>query len=141
MIRANLPFLNTTKYRDKVVLWMSSTVTKRDLRSTQKHRQFLTAFGLFAHSIAYLAWSQGVDGIGIVLEERVPEIKISATAVLQLLAEMSRSPKLGERAHEPGTALLSHLGFSLDVNNVVEAVLRHEEDGEQGWDIVDASSI
>jgi hypothetical protein len=120
---------------------MSSTIAKGNSKSIQKHRQFLAAFGLFAHSLAYLAWSQGVDGIGVATEHSLSEIKVSATAVLQLLFELARSPKLGERAHEPGTTLLGHLGFSLDVAHVVDAVLRHEEEGETGWDIVDASNV
>ena len=139
-LRANVPFLNSTKYRDKAPLWMSSTIGKGDPKSQQKHRQFLTAYGLLAHSIAYLAWSQGVDGIGVTTNHCLSDVKVPATAVLQLLYELSRSPRLGERAHEPGTSLLGHLGFSLDVNHVVDAVLQHEEEGEQEWDIVDASN-
>ena len=140
VLRANQPFLNTTRHRDKAVLWMSSTISKRDSKSTQKHRQFLTAFALFAHSVAYLAWSQGVDGICVESEQSVSAVRVSATSVLQLLSELCQSPRLGQRAHEPGTTLLAHLGFSLDVNHVVDAVLRHEEDAEQGWDLVDAST-
>jgi hypothetical protein len=133
IIRANLPFLNTTKYRDKLTLWMSSTASKstRDARAAQKHRQFLIAYGLLCHSVAYLAWTQGVEGVGVGdgLELRP----------LPLLNAMVRSPNLGHRSHEPGTSLLTHLGFSLDVNQVVESLLGPED--EQGWDIVDASAL
>ncbi|KAL7419869.1 hypothetical protein Q5752_005785 [Cryptotrichosporon argae] len=101
LVSPNLPFVSTTKFRDRHVLWMSSTasVAKRKSASTtgsnlrssvlgglgsfaaapapapqpavidkaraSKHRDTLVAFALFAHSIAYLAWSQGVPGIGI----------------------------------------------------------------------------
>jgi hypothetical protein len=134
VIRANTPFLNTTKYRDKHVLWMSSTAGRDDHKALAKFRQFLSAFALLAHSVAYLAWSQGVEGIGIE-EETGARVRVPATSVLRLLAELARSDRLGSRSHEPGTNLLNHLGYSLDVGKVLEAVIGPEDD--QGWDIVE----
>ena len=74
-IRPNLPFVATTKYREKNMLWMSSTAYVGKLRgegigsvsskSINKHRLFLASYALLAHSIAYLAFSQGVEvGMG-----------------------------------------------------------------------------
>ncbi|KAK4690051.1 hypothetical protein P7C73_g73, partial [Tremellales sp. Uapishka_1] len=165
LMRANIPFLGTTRWRDKPVLWMSSTasVKKRTPtpKSISKHRQFLTAFALLSHSVAYLAWSQGVPGIGI-REGEVQDsddeqdgsrpnsrmqrsaVIISATSILQLLHALGDSPSLGQRTHEPGTEVLLHLGFGLDVAKVVETVLAAEQSrwglgvGEQeGWDLVE----
>lgn len=128
-----MPFLNTTKFRDRYVLWLSNS--RQGAKANEKYRHFLTAFALFAHSIGYLAWSQGVEGIGV----DGPGVRISVTSILQLLDETTRAVHLGVRAHEPGTSLLNHLGFSLNVLQVVESVTGPEED--QGWDMVDASTI
>lgn len=165
----NLPFLGTTKWRDKsYVLWMSSTASvagkafsAKDkykdnpagrqaaistvvAKSSTKHRLTLTAFGLLAHSVAYLAFTQGVPGVGIrenggasrdSEEDDEPPLPlptasgvlVPATSVLELLALIAESPNLGIRAHEPGTSeVLKHLGFGLDVSKVVAAVLAAE---------------
>ena len=101
-------------------------------RNLAKHTQYLTAYALLSHSIAYLAWTQGVEGIGI-LDEGV---KTSATAVLALLKAIATSPTLGVLSHEPGP--LNHLGFGLDVWKVVSAIIVADatlEDSE--WDMVD----
>lgn len=136
-LRANTPLLNTTKFREKAILWMSSTAQKRDSRASLKHRHFLTAFALLSHSIAYLAWTQGVEGVGV----GTIDVGVSATAVLELLQRIAHSPTLGMRSHEPGTATLGHLGFSLDVNAVVDYVTRDEDEVEHGWDIVHAARV
>ncbi|WWC68923.1 uncharacterized protein I206_102859 [Kwoniella pini CBS 10737] len=166
--RSNTPFVSTTKWRDKNVLWMSSTasvVSKGKSRnslsaskilpqsnmsallanSIAKHRQFLTSFALLSYSVSYLAWSQGVQGIGIREEEEYREesdeetaqrsqpvnpntILISATSILELIHSLSVSPGLGQRAHEPGTnKVVRHLGFGLDVAKVVQNVISAEE--------------
>ncbi len=125
-LRANVPFVPTTKYRDKHVLWMSSK------RNASKHAQFLTAYGLLSYSVAYLAWSQGVEGIGVHDEN----VKVPATSVLRLMQAIAASPSLGVRSHEPGS--LNHLGSGLDVTKVVKAVL--DADGwwdESDWDIIE----
>ncbi|WVQ83499.1 hypothetical protein IAT38_005640 [Cryptococcus sp. DSM 104549] len=179
VMKATLPFVSTTRWRDKHVLWMSSTASlasklkTRDTRggrdtrdhssrghsaqtqtlqasmtfsnpalspiitrSTGKHRQFLTSFALLAFSIAYLAWSQGVQGVGIRdgaeegdesddegrgsrpgtgMGRRPPSaaaqaapnsVLISATSLLQLIDALSLSPTLGERSHDPGGVAL-----------------------------------
>lgn len=116
---------------------MSSSAKKKDGRSNAKYRQFLTAFALLAQSVAYLGWSQGVEGIGV-SSGGEDNVRIPATSLLRILDEMTREVGLGTRSHEPGTALVRHLGFSLDVVKVVEAI--HGPDDEQGWDIVDAST-
>nr|XP_019012363.1 uncharacterized protein I206_03210 [Kwoniella pini CBS 10737]OCF51144.1 hypothetical protein I206_03210 [Kwoniella pini CBS 10737] len=168
LMKANTPFVSTTKWRDKNVLWMSSTasvVSKGKSRnslsaskilpqsnmsallanSIAKHRQFLTSFALLSYSVSYLAWSQGVQGIGIREEEEYREesdeetaqrsqpvnpntILISATSILELIHSLSVSPGLGQRAHEPGTnKVVRHLGFGLDVAKVVQNVISAEE--------------
>lgn len=134
IVRANTPFLNTTKFREKYTLWLSAGARRQDVKAGQKYRHFLTALALFAHSVCYLAWSQGVEGIGVATDEG--DVRIPATSILQLLEESTQAIHLGERSHEPGTTLVRHLGFSLDVLRVVEAVLGPEDDS--GWDIVDA---
>ncbi|WVQ63044.1 uncharacterized protein L199_001195 [Kwoniella botswanensis] len=167
-MKANTPFVGTTKWRDKNVLWMSSTASIASklksrsslsaskvfaqpnisgiiAKSMNKHRQFLTSFALFSFSVAYMAWSQGVQGIGIPdgqdyrddSDEDNPSrtasinpdsILISATSILELIAAMSSSHDLGRRTHEPGTShVLRHLGFGLDVAKVVQSVLSSEE--------------
>lgn len=168
----NVPLLATKKFREKKhILWMSSTapalarsrkggfaVLKGSAlaavlaRSWAKHRGTLTAFALLAHSIAYLAYTQGVGGIGIAdaSEEDVAEgVLVSATNVLELIALTAESSDLGVRAHEPGTTqTMRHLGFGLDVNKVVESVLVAErarwggapkgrEELSEGWDMLE----
>lgn len=141
-MRPNQPFTSTTKFREKNVLWMSST------RQTIKHRHFLTAFALLAHSVAYLAWSQGVRGVGMSGDEAdssasegeasASTVLIRATSLLELICAVADSPKLGEQSHEPGE--LRHLGFGLDVTKVVSTVLAAEDahwgDGDD-WDLVE----
>ncbi|KAK8843936.1 hypothetical protein IAR55_006728 [Kwoniella newhampshirensis] len=165
LIKANTPFLGTTKWRDKHVLWMSSTasipsksrmtnkttmLSSTITKSISKHRQFLTSFALLSFSVAYLAWSQGVPGIGIRGEDDGEEsdeeerssrpesrtsaptsqstVLVSATCILQLIHALSVSPTLGQKAHEPGgITMLPHLGFGLDVAKVVQTVLSAEE--------------
>jgi hypothetical protein len=78
-----------------------------------------------------------VEGVGV----GTAGIEVSVTAVLELLQLIARSPTLGVRSHEPGTSMLGHLGFSLDVNTVVEYVTREEDEGEHGWDIVHATGV
>jgi hypothetical protein len=112
-ITPNTPHVNTTAFR-QASLWFS--------KKTAKHRAFLTAFALLCHSIAYLAYTQGVSGI-------VP------TSILELLVALSESPTLGVRSHAPGTNQIRHLGFSLDVKEVVASVLR-DSPAESEWDIV-----
>ncbi|ORY27678.1 UV radiation resistance protein and autophagy-related subunit 14-domain-containing protein [Naematelia encephala] len=126
-LRANVPFVTSTKFRDKNVLWMSTR---------KKNKYFFTSFALLAFSVSYLAWSQGVDGIGVALDE---ETTIASTQILALMIALAESPRLGIQSHEPGTKLLPHLGFGMDVNLVVDAVLAGEvwEDTE-GWDLVEA---
>ncbi|WVW79679.1 hypothetical protein I302_101648 [Kwoniella bestiolae CBS 10118] len=188
-MKANTPFVGTTKWRDKNVLWMSSTAsvasklkTRSSLsaskifaqpnisaiiaKSTNKHRQFLTSFALLSFSVAYLAWSQGVQGIGIRDGQDYPDdsdeddpkqptnpdsVLISTTSILEMIAALSTSPDLGRRTHEPGTNhVLRHLGFGLDVAKVVQSVLSSEEkrwgvkpangsgeDLSEGWDLLD----
>ena len=63
-------------------------------------------------------------------------VTISATSVLALLSAIAASSRLGVRSHEPGP--LNHLGFGLDVSQVVAAVL--DADGtceESEWDMVE----
>lgn len=134
-------------------------------KSWRKHRATLTSFALLAHSVAYLAFTQGVSGIGIPnaaegrgdSDDEYPypsasDVLVSATSVLELIALTAESDELGVRAHEPGTSnTISHLGFGLDVSKVVATVLeaedarwgarhsteRHEELSE-GWDLLEA---
>ena len=72
-------------------------------------------------------------------EQSRNRIRIPATAVLQLVEALVTSPSMGMRSHEPGTAMLGHLGFSLDVHKVVASVLDVEKDEEphEEWDMVD----
>jgi hypothetical protein len=103
----NLPFVGTTKFRDKNALSL-----------TRKHqRAFYTSYALLSHSVAYLAWTQGVE------EEDLPGN----------LYGLIKSSTLGQKSH----LNMRSLGFSLDVNDVVQQVL---EDGleEEGWDIINA---
>lgn len=183
LIKANLPFVSTTKWREKHVLWMSSTASLSNkikpqstlpisnlsaqpsicsiiAKSTSKHKQLLVSFALLSFSIAYLAWSQDVPGIGIrgdvndnddvgVLfdeESKIPQgqsvsAKSSATetplispaSILRLIHAIAQSPTLGHRSHDPGGArTLKHLGFGLDVSKLVSTILRAEE---LQWDV------
>lgn len=154
-ISANIPFVPTTKFHDKHVLWMSSGSAKKinpSPKAIAKQRSFLVSFALLAHSVAYLAWSQGVQGIGVNPEiadsedeSESPEsaVTIPATNILQLLAETAESPLLGIKSHEPGSTLLRDLGFGLDVRVVVESVLRGEvhqahetRNLQDDWDVI-----
>ncbi|WWC59911.1 uncharacterized protein I303_102473 [Kwoniella dejecticola CBS 10117] len=142
------------------------------VKSMRKHRQFLTAFALLAFSVSYLAWSQGVQGIGIREGEEYRDdsdeenprpvsraqatnpdaVLISATSVIELMQCLATSPDLGRTTHEPGTdRVLRHLGFGLDVAQVVQNVLDTEENRwgtrasaesaeelSEGWDLLDA---
>jgi hypothetical protein len=138
-LRANSPYLNTAKYRDKHVLWMPSS-TKSE-RSRLKYRNFMVAYGLLCHSLAYLAWSQGVEGIGVRGEGvEDNDVLISATEPLRLLKALGESERLGERFHGPGGSL-RHLGFSLDVTRVVGALVADEADLGEDWDMVNALTI
>ncbi|WVN90517.1 uncharacterized protein L203_105753 [Cryptococcus depauperatus CBS 7841] len=174
VVKANLPFVSTTKWRDKHVLWMpsnasvsnkikSSNITPSSksplhpaisvivAKSASKHKQFLISFALFSFSVAYLAWSQDVSGIGIqetkkVLLERSDEEAsqsinprsrhnpsdsslISPTSVLQLIHAITLSPTLGHKSHSPGGRfILKHVGFGLDVAKVVHTVLKAEQE-------------
>lgn len=106
-ILPNLPFVGTTKFRDKNTLTL-----------TRKHqRAFYTSYALLSHSVAYLAWTQGVE------EQDLPGN----------LYGLIESATLGQKSH----LNMRSLGFSLDVNDVVQQVL---EDGleEEGWAIVNA---
>ncbi|KIR25881.1 hypothetical protein I309_05321 [Cryptococcus deuterogattii LA55] len=122
--------------------------------------QLLVSFALLSFSIAYLAWSQDVPGIGIrgdvndnddvgVLfdeESKIPQgqsvsAKCSATetalispaSILRLIHAIAQSPTLGHRSHDPGGArTLKHLGFGLDVSKLVSTILRAEE---LQWDV------
>lgn len=172
VLAPNVPLLATKKFRQKKhVLWMSSTAPALArsrkggyallkgsalaavlARSGSKHRSTLTAFALLAHSISYLAYTQGVGGIGIAdaSEDDMTEgVLVSATDVLELIALTAESSDLGVRAHEPGTTqTMRHLGFGLDVNKVVESVLEAErarwggvpdgaEELSEGWDMLE----
>ncbi|OXB33524.1 hypothetical protein J007_06808 [Cryptococcus neoformans] len=183
LMKANLPFVSTTKWREKHVLWMSSTASVSSkikpqstpaisnlssqpsicsiiAKSTSKHKQFLVSFALLSFSMAYLAWSQDVPGIGIrgdvnddddagvlfdeeskvaqghsvSVESSVTEnALISPASVLRLIHAITQSPTLGHRSHDPGGArTLKHLGFGLDVSKLVSTILRAEE---LQWDL------
>ncbi|WVO24255.1 uncharacterized protein IAS62_005619 [Cryptococcus decagattii] len=183
LIKANLPFVSTTKWREKHVLWMSSTASLSSkikpqstlpinnlsaqpsicsiiAKSTSKHKQFLVSFALLSFSVAYLAWSQDVPGIGIRgdvndnddvgflfdEESKIPHDQsvsakssvtetalISPASILRLIHAITQSPTLGHRSHDPGGArTLKHLGFGLDVSKLVSAILRAEE---LQWDV------
>lgn len=76
-------------------------------------------------------------------EQELSTILIPAWSILQLLHATSTSLTLGHKSHEPGTQTLAHMGFGLDVSQVVRAVHDVNEqrwgDGEQseGWDMVE----
>lgn len=182
----SLPFLSTTKWRDKHLLWMSSKayISKKHvgnkqekaqivLKSYKKHKNFLESFALLCHSVAYLAFTQGVLGIGIGAQSFRPApsarkssdendtprylpnsdgLLVSATSVLELIALTAESPTLGCKSHAPSTSdTLRHMGFSLDVSEVVASVLTCEharwgaskpgvegkEHLSEGWEVMD----
>lgn len=112
-MKPNIPFIHTTKFRDKSnTLWFG----RKHLAASY------TSFALLAHSVAYLAWTQGVDG--------VEEADITAN-----LVALVQSPLLGEKAH---LGRMRSLGFSLDVNDVVGRILEEAGvQGEEGWALVD----
>lgn len=122
----NLPFVSTTSHRG-VNDWHMPPVW-----DPQKHSSFLTTYALLCHSIAYLAFCVGVEGIGVDSDE----VKIPATSPLELLRAMASLPVV--RSHAPGVETLRHLGFGLDVNRVIQTI-HHAEDTkwEEGWQIVD----
>lgn len=219
IMKANTPFLGTTKWREKWVLWMSSTAAtlapqeenaserrKRGhpkgeassrapsiaqsiadmsifssgvhstttsssgtlAKTLAKHRHFLTAYALLAHSIAYLAWTQGVEGIGLQessapadddedgdqdgefstpdrsrsgtpVAKRSTSSLISPTDILNLLAQMATSPQLGRRSHEPGS------GPGLGLRHMgfgldVSKVVRSVLDAEGGTDAAEGGN-
>lgn len=187
---ANVPFLSTTKWREKHVLWMSSKahISKRHLGSKQekaqvviksykKHKHFLESFALLCHSVSYLAFTQGVLGIGIGPQSFRPAapgarrkssdegdaprlfpaaasdgVLVRATSVLELIALTAESPTLGCKSHEPSTSdTVKHMGFSLDIGEVVASVLTCEharwgaskpdvegkEHLSEGWEVMD----
>ncbi|WVQ77794.1 hypothetical protein IAR50_007484 [Cryptococcus sp. DSM 104548] len=183
LIKPNLPFVSTTKWRDKHVLWMSSTASIASklksrgdagagagestaellsnptiagivAKSGSKQKQFLTSFALLAFSVAYLAWSQDVAGVGIKDtdepsptesdDETFPNLRprhrprpesrtdsavlISATSILNLIHATALSPTLGHKSHAPGgVRQLLHMGFGMDVAKVVGMVLKAED--------------
>lgn len=180
-MKANVPFLSTSKWREKHVLWMSSTASLAGqlkktsnsaarqaavagilAKSYKKHRASLTAFALLAHSVAYLAYTQGVPGIGLRDDgsrgdsededenmggggggagaggaggqmTAASGVLVQPTAVLELISLLAESPTLGCRAHAPGTSdVLRHMGFGLDVKKVVATVLAAED---QRWGV------
>jgi hypothetical protein len=106
-LKPNLPFIRTTKYRDKNLLSLSR----------KNQRGFYTSYGLLAHSVVYLAWMQGVE-------------------------EEDLGANLYGLVYAPGVAKshleIKSLGFSLDVNDVVEQVLEECGLEEEGWALVDA---
>jgi hypothetical protein len=106
-ILPNLPFVRTTKYRDKNYLTLSR----------KNQRNFFASYALLAHSVAYLAWMQGVQ------EEDL------ATNLYDLVHSSAR-----ERSHLG----VRSLGFSLDVNDVVGQVLAECGLEEEGWALVNA---
>jgi hypothetical protein len=72
--------------------------------------------------VAYLAWTQGVE-----------ERELSAN-----LVAMVDSPQLGLKSHL-GPKRMRHLGFSLDVHDVVADVLAQAGVGKgEEWELVEA---
>ena len=157
IVKANAPFVSTTRFQDNPVLWMSSTArsdTADKPKSQMKQRRFLTAFGLLAHSIGYLAHSQGTAGVGIPQsdrEDQSPGGLIPVWSILQLIHSLASSPDLGSFTHDPGGQRTSpHLLYGLDVAKVVGSVIRAEErrwgnhkldasDLSDGWDLMESA--
>lgn len=166
IIRANPPFNSGVEYRDNFVLRMSSTALastkKRHINSARnKHRAFLTAYALLAHSVAYLAWSQGVTGIGVPQREATDDldfteeavapadtqVSIPVTNILQTLHALIGSALLGRKSHLPGVQQMRDLGFSLDVRQVVTWVLTADDarwggaEQSEEWDLVEEHRV
>jgi hypothetical protein len=152
VMRANAPLVSTTRFHDEPMLWMSSIAradTSDKPKSQIKHRRFLTAFGLLAHSVGYLAHTQGVIGVGIPNPSQ--DVRIAIWSILELIYEVAKSPRLGEFSHEPGGATSApHLLYGLDVAKVVGSIVRAEErrwgahkldasDLSEGWDLMDSA--
>lgn len=116
----NLPFINTTKYRDKTLYLHLS----RSQSSGQKsYRSFITSYALLSHAIAYLAWTQGAA------EER----DIGGN-----LVNLVDSPSLGYKSHL-GPKRMRSLAFSLDVHDVVAQVLAEAGINDKDeWELIDA---
>lgn len=152
-MKANSPFVSTTRFQDEPVLWMSSTArpdTADKPKSQIKQRRFLTALGLLAHSIGYLAHTQGVVGVGIP-DDRQPLPPLPVWSLLQMIDAMAQSTQLGTFSHDPGGSRTSpHLLYGLDVAKVVGAIVRAEErrwgvhrldasDLSDGWDLMESA--
>jgi hypothetical protein len=142
-MRANAPFVGTTRFHDDPMLWMSSIAradTSDKPKSQIKQRRFLTAFGLLAHSIGYLAHTQGVIGVGIPTSQN-QDVRLAIWSILELVDAVAKSPALGEFSHEPG-------GFKTSSHLLY--ILRAEErrwgthkldasDLSEGWDLMDSA--
>lgn len=157
VIKANVPFVGTTRFHDDPVLWMSSTAradTADKPKSQLKQRRFLTAFGLLANSIGYLAHTQGIVGLGVPQADQLDRSSsalIPVWSILQLIDSLAGSPRLGLFAHDPGGERTSpHLLYGLDVAKVVGSVVRAEErrwgnhrldasDLSEGWDLMESA--
>ena len=157
VMKANVPFVSTTRFHDDPILWMSSIArpdTADKPKSQVKQRRFLTAFGLLAHSIGYLAHTQGTIGVGIPhtdQEDRKSSSFIPVWSILQLIDAMAASSHLGTFAHDPGGQRTApHLLYGLDVAKVVGSVVRAEErrwgnhkldasDLSDGWDLMESA--
>ena len=152
VMRANAPFVGTTRFHDDPMLWMSSIAradTSDKPKSQIKQRRFLTAFGLLAHSVGYLAHTQGVVGVGIPTSQNQDVLAI--WSILELVDAVATSPTLGEFSHDPGGSRTApHLLYGLDVAKVVGSILRAEErrwgthkldasDLSEGWDLMDSA--
>jgi hypothetical protein len=151
-MRANSPLVGTTRFHDEPMLWMSSIAradTSDKPKSQIKQRRFLTAFGLLAHSVGYLAHTQGVAGVGIPNSSQ--DVRLAIWSILELIDAVAKSPRLGEFSHEPGGATTApHLLYGMDVAKVVGSILRAEErrwgahkldasDLSEGWDLMDSA--
>jgi hypothetical protein len=154
VMRANSPLVGTTRFHDEPMLWMSSIAradTSDKPKSQIKQRRFLTAFGLLAHSVGYLAHSQGVIGLGIPNPSQSQDVRLAVWSILELISAVATSARLGEFSHEPGGATTApHLLYGLDVAKVVGSILRAEEkrwgahkldasDLSEGWDLMDSA--
>lgn len=152
VMRANSPLVGTTRFHDEPMLWMSSIAradTSDKPKSQIKQRRFLTAFGLLAHSVGYLAHTQGVSGVGI--PNPSSDVRFAIWSILGLIDAIAKSPRLGEFSHEPGGVTTApHLLYGLDVAKVVGSILRAEErrwgahkldasDLSEGWDLMDSA--
>lgn len=105
-IKSNLPFVASTKFRDKNTLTL-----------TRKHqRAFYTSYALLLHSVAYLAWTQGIEEGDLATN----------------LYSIAHGRAVGRKSHLG----MRSLGFSLDVHDVVEQVLEESGFEEEGWALV-----